>query len=150
RAALDELRAVVTQARALPDRPPAEDLWPAVESRIAAFARSEAALEHEASAAHAAYAPPAIPAVIGQRPRRARGLTLTWPQLVAAGLTLVALSGGGVWVGLHRGALPGLGTGANASHGAVASTPSLDTTVQAAESGDPTYSREVAELERTL
>jgi putative zinc finger protein len=149
RATLAELRAVVSEARALPDRPPEEDLWPAVEARIAAFARSEAALEHAEVAGQAAYAPPAIP-VVGRRPGRGRGLTLTWPQLVAAGLTLVALSGGGVWVGLHRGTL---GTGIHLFGGSRGGAPTgaeFTASTPAAESGDPAYAREVAELERTL
>src|SRR3989442_6483117 len=41
RTTLDELRRVVTNARALDDRPPAADLWPAVAARIGLSARSK-------------------------------------------------------------------------------------------------------------
>src|SRR3989442_13782172 len=37
----DELRRVATNARALDDRPPAADLWPAVAARIGLSARSK-------------------------------------------------------------------------------------------------------------
>src|SRR2546426_1031237 len=40
RTTLDELRRVVTNARALDDRPPAADLWPAVAARIGLSARA--------------------------------------------------------------------------------------------------------------
>jgi len=144
--ALAELRAVVSQARALPERPPAEDLWPAVESRIAAFARSAAALEHAASAAAPTYAPPAILAATGRRGGlRGRGLTLSWPQLVAAGILLAALSGGGVWLALHHGAGP---DGSTLAHDPLRQSDEVQ--VASAPSPDPTYAREVAELERTL
>lgn len=74
---LDDLRGVVECARALPADAPAGDLWPAIEARIAAYARD---------------ARPAVP-----RPARRRGPALSWPQLAAAGFALVLLSGGGAW-----------------------------------------------------
>src|SRR3989449_7122297 len=38
---LDELRRVVTNARALDDRPPTVDLWPAIATRIGLASRSK-------------------------------------------------------------------------------------------------------------
>src|SRR5439155_1200944 len=42
RTTLEELRRVVTNARALDDRPPAADLWPAVAARIGLSPREQA------------------------------------------------------------------------------------------------------------
>jgi anti-sigma factor RsiW len=72
---LVELRGVIESARALPAIAPASDLWPGIEARIASLAREER---------------PAAD-------RRPRGVVASWPQLAAAGLALVALSGGGAW-----------------------------------------------------
>ena len=73
RTTLEELRRVVTNARALDDRPPATDLWPAVAGRIGLSSR-----------------PKARPAV--------RRLSFTVPQLAAASVVLAVLSGGGAWL----------------------------------------------------
>ncbi|HET7698547.1 MAG TPA: zf-HC2 domain-containing protein [Vicinamibacterales bacterium] len=83
-ATLSELRAVVERARRLPGRPPAADLWPGIETRLAGprLARS------------------AGPA---RDVRPARRFAFTAPQLVAAGLALMVMSGGGTWVLLHGG-----------------------------------------------
>jgi tetratricopeptide (TPR) repeat protein len=72
--ALDELRAVAAKARALPIVPPRNDLWPGVEARLEPR---------------------------NLRPFRARmtrRVSFTLPQLVAAGLALMVLSGGAVWL----------------------------------------------------
>ncbi len=133
RQALAELRAIVAQARALPERMPPEDLWPGIESRIAAFARIADA--------------PARPA----RPAR-RGLTVSWPQLVAAGLLLAALSGGGVWLALHRGAAGGAaGGGTEVAHDGLRPADDVQNAgARVPAANDPAYAREVADLERTL
>jgi anti-sigma factor RsiW len=143
--ALAELRAIAQAARTLPEIPPPSDLWPGVEARIAAYARSAAALEtEEAQAASAAPAPIPMPVRPEARARRGsavRGLTLSWPQLVAAGLLLAALSGGGVWFATRgvRGQAAGPAGGLQGA------------TIQPASAeGDPTYAAEVADLERTL
>jgi anti-sigma factor RsiW len=74
RTLLDELRAVRRRAAALPDSPPAADLWPGVAARIAGGRA----------------------AALPYRPRRTFSFTL--PQLVAAGLALMILSGSMVWL----------------------------------------------------
>jgi anti-sigma factor RsiW len=77
---LDELRAVTVQASALPSAPPATDLWPGIEAR----------LERRAT-------------VTPFRERAARRFSFTMPQLVAAGLALMVLSGGSVWLAQYGG-----------------------------------------------
>ncbi|PYO97928.1 MAG: hypothetical protein DMD60_05580 [Gemmatimonadetes bacterium] len=78
RTTLEELRRVVTNARALDDRPPAADLWPAVAGRIGLAARAQAR-----------------PAV--------RRFSFTVPQLAAASVVLALVSGGGAWLLGRRG-----------------------------------------------
>lgn len=68
---LEQLRQVAVRARTLPDRPPAADLWPGVAARLEA------------------------PDAGKDRPRR---FSFTMPQLVAAGLALMVLSGSMVWL----------------------------------------------------
>jgi hypothetical protein len=74
RADLGELRAVAARARALPDTPPVADLWQGVAARIGARAVS--------------FEPRKLP----------RRFAFTLPQLVAASLALMVLSGGMVWL----------------------------------------------------
>jgi hypothetical protein len=126
RATLVELERVAARARTLEDRPPDADLWPGIETRIQAAA---------------------TPAALPFRPlsQPARRISFTVPQLVAAGLALMLLSGGTVW--LAR--LGGPGTdfepiSAQVSPAATAVGPRLAT---AGESG---YAATVADLERTL
>jgi len=68
--ALAGLRRVVVRARALQDRPPARDLWSGIATRIGAGSKQE------------------------------RRFTFSMPQLLAAGIALAVLSGGGAWL-LH-------------------------------------------------
>jgi anti-sigma factor RsiW len=70
REALEGLRRVAARARALDDRPPAADLWPAIAARIGA-SRSDR---------------PAVLAFVRRR------LTFTVPQLAAAAVALMAVS----------------------------------------------------------
>jgi len=81
RATLIELRGVVDRAKALEDRPPARNLWPGIAARL-------------------------IP---GRRPGvnqpRARRFSFSVPQLLAASIALVLLSGGGAWLALKPGVL---------------------------------------------
>jgi hypothetical protein len=89
-----ELRAVVARAAALPDRDPAADLWSGVASRIA-------------DARVAAFAP-----------RTRRRFSFTLPQLAAAGIALMVLSGGLVWLassGDPRVDFPPVGAGTSVS-----------------------------------
>jgi hypothetical protein len=81
RTTLDELRRVVTNARALDDRPPTADLWPAVAARIGLSTRVRAR-----------------PVV--------RRFSFTVPQLAAASVALALLSGGAAWLIGQRGIVP--------------------------------------------
>ena len=84
RATLADLREVALQASALVDTPPAVDLWPGVAARIGGVEQAWAAA-------------PQKPAILPMRPA-ARRFSFTVPQLVAAGLALMLLSGGTVWL----------------------------------------------------
>jgi len=73
RATLGELRSVVARARALDDRAPKADLWAGVAKRIGAGT------------------------VVDIRSRR---FSFSVPQLIAASIALILLSGGGAWLAL--------------------------------------------------
>ena len=73
---LEALREVAARTRTLENRAPAEDLWPAIRARVVA---DEPAVLRP-------------PASFWPRPLR-----LTVPQAIAAGFTLMLLSGGSVW-----------------------------------------------------
>ena len=75
RTTLSELRDIASRARSVTDVSPTSDLWPGIAERLTA--RSSVA----------AFVKPA--------PRR---FSFTMPQLVAAGLALMVLSGGLVWI----------------------------------------------------
>lgn len=108
------IRAVVARAGTLPDLPPAGDLWPGVAARIA-----------DAGA--------------GARERVPRRFAFTLPQLIAASLALVVLSGGMVWmarVGGDRTDFPAAGA--------------VEPAVQPADFADSAYDGAVADLQRTL
>ena len=76
RATLEELRGVVARAKTLEERPPRANLWPAINARLA-------------------------PGTARLTPRRWRGVVVSVPQLMAAGIALAVLSGGAVWLALR-------------------------------------------------
>ena len=127
RADLEALRAVTARARALPDVPPAADLWDGVAARLDART-----LEFE--------------------PRRAaRRFAFTLPQLVAASLALMVLSGGMVWLarlGGDRTDFPSVAATDIARTGAA---PAADEpAVRPANFADGAYDSAVADLQRAL
>jgi len=75
RTTLDELRAVASLARQLPDSGPSTELWPGVIDRIETTSR-----------------------IVSFAPAPRRRFTFTLPQLVAASLALMVLSGSMVWI----------------------------------------------------
>ena len=81
-----DLRAVAERARHLSARPPADDLWPAIEAQLGSPGIARVASLGDARS--------------GKMGRR---FSFTLPQLVAAGLALMVMSGGGVWVLQHGG-----------------------------------------------
>jgi anti-sigma factor RsiW len=76
---LDELRRVVARAAALEDRPPTLDLWSGVARRIGVSV---------------------TPAVVDLTERRRRRFAFTLPQLAAAAVVLISVSGAGVWLAM--------------------------------------------------
>jgi hypothetical protein len=115
-ATFEELRMVVARARALPDSAPASDLWPGVAERVDARAP------------------------VGARPRtERRRFSFTLPQLAAASLALMVLSGSLVWmarIGGTRTELPPV------TAGGLQMTP--------VNFADPHYDQAIADLEKAL
>lgn len=122
RATLEQLRRVVARARALDDRAPAADLWPEVAARIGLSPLAERVGAR--AAGHARWR-----------------LTFTVPQLLAASVALVLLSGSAAWVVLRR---PG---GAPAT---VATGPMPIMSNVGTYESSPRYAAAVADLERLL
>ena len=123
RVALADIERVVLHARALPAIAPDEDLWPGIAARVASFARADEG-----------------PRTARLRPAAfVRGITMSWPQLMAAGFALVVLSGGGAWY-MARG---------NRVPAQVAQAPA-GTDAQAVGHVDPQYAAEVQDLQKVL
>lgn len=89
--ALHELRAVVARAGQVIDRPPDPDLWPGIAARIAAADVRNAA------------------------PARGRRLSFSVPQLVAASVVLMLLSGSTMYLMLTRTGTPQVAVAPSAS-----------------------------------
>ncbi len=116
RATLEELREVVGTAAALTDSAPEGDLWSGIQDRLG----SRDVLQFPASAA--------------------RRVSFTIPQLVAAGLALMVLSGSMVWlmrVGQGRADIPPMAASENLRAVNVSTT-------------DGGYEEAIADLERAL
>ena len=124
RATLAELRRVVARAQALDDTPPAADLWPAIARRIGAGTASDVT-------------------DLGVY-RARRRISVTVPQLAAAGIALMLVSGSVVWKVLSPGATPVAVTPAPP---AIAPVPDG---APAAWSGDASYDLVIARLEQLL
>jgi anti-sigma factor RsiW len=120
--ALEDLRRVVARAEALRDRSPTRDLWPGVAERI----RPQSGVVD----------------VRDWRARTGRKITLSVPQLAAAGLALVAVSAGAVWLLLAPGPAA---TGPRAAAG-----PGTDVPAIAAAVVTPDYDAAVTALEQVL
>jgi hypothetical protein len=118
RTVLDELRAVMARAASLRATPPAQDLWAGVASRIASSAR---------------------PARVSpfRRVLSARRFSFTLPQIAAACLALMVLSGGLVWM-------------ARSGDPRADFDPVSGFELSPASFADPQYDEAVADLERTL
>jgi anti-sigma factor RsiW len=131
---LAELAAVAARARSLPDRAPAADLWAGVSQRLT----------------------PASTVLAFTRPAHRR-FSFTLAQLVAAGLALMLLSGGMVWVarlGDPRTSLPPAVAQIAPDEGALAGAATDDAEPASALSrvafADPHYDQAVADLEKML
>jgi anti-sigma factor RsiW len=115
-----ELRQVVARAAALTPRMPANDLWTGVSSRLD---------------------PHRSP--LSFRARAVRRFSFTLPQLVAAGLALMVLSGGAVWVAQYGGRSTSLPP-------VVATDGRGESKVAPVTFADPRYDEAVADLEHAL
>jgi anti-sigma factor RsiW len=127
RATLAELRAVAAIAGSLPDVPPSTDLWPGIAKRLPVESKVVA-----------------FPA-----PRR---FSFTLPQLVAAGLALMVLSGGMAWIvrlGDSRVALPAVTAGNRPPVDAPAAE-APDEPLVRASFADTQFDAAVADLEKAL
>jgi hypothetical protein len=117
---LAELRDVVARASSLPPRPPAADLWPGIESKL----------------------DPVQTVITPFHARVRRRISFTLPQLVAAGLALMVMSGGGVWV---------LRVGGPATDlPAISATSAPDPASLPVALADPRYDEAIADLEQAL
>ena len=158
---LADLRAVVTRAHELVDTPPAEDLWPGIAAKIAQDSRATRR------------APAQVTADSSWWRRR---FAFELPQLAAAGVLLMALTAGGVWVAMNRTAQvaggrasieaergkqstsmdarpPATSPSTESQPGIAApgaSGRSADATAALAGYGGPGYDAAIAELEQTL
>jgi len=119
RAILGQLRGVVARAATLPSSAPASDLWPGVEARLTSSSK-------------------ALPF----RARAVRRISFTLPQLVAAGLALMVLSGGAVWLSQFGGRTTSLPPAAAA--------PISEPAVSPIGLTNPRYDEAVRELEDAL
>jgi len=123
---LGELRRVAERAHALPDRSPDADLWPGIEARL--------------------------------KPRHSvldltqwlsgRRVAFSFPQLAAAALALMLLSGGAVWLALQRGASSRTTTQAPAPVAVVTPAPGNDAAL--ADFNSPRYDAAIADLQQVL
>ncbi len=139
RTTLAELRRVVARADGLPDRPPAADLWPGIAARIRG--RADEAGRSALPALPPLELPEGDQATRG-RPRRVVSMTL--PQLAAAGLLVALVSAGIVW--LLSAGLPG-----RPGTRQVAGPTAPGTSAAPAAAGDAgAYDAAVAELREAL
>jgi hypothetical protein len=143
-AQLDDVRTI---AREQPATPPATDLWPGIAARIAAGAPAEvirladrrpgaSVLLRLSAAAQRRRAP-----TNEHRPPRAH-FAFSLPQLAAAAVVLMALSGAGVWLAMG-------GAGPETSS-AVAVRPAADNPARLASIETSGYESAIAELQRSL
>jgi len=127
-ATLDDLQRVVRRAQSLAPMTPGNDLWPAIARRIGAT-------------------PPQSDTVIDLATRRER--TRRWafslPQLAAAGIALMTLSGGAVWL-LREPSHPAPVAVVNSARGDT--TPVVSVALK--PSASQSYAAAVADLERVL
>jgi hypothetical protein len=121
----------------------------ALEAHLAGCARCSETLaelrEVVARAATLPARPPAAdswPAIDARLVPPARRFSFTMPQLVAAGLALMVMSGSAVWVLQHGGRATDLPR--------VAATSELEPSARPAALGDPHYDDAVADLEQAL
>jgi anti-sigma factor RsiW len=134
RATLDELRAVTARAHALADRTPVNDLWPGIAAAIGSDISPLAARR--------------------RREPGTRRFSFSMPQLAAAAVLLMAVSGGAVWT--LRNAAPTRPAAVAAAPARVPSGPSASSPIRPTEfttvrpTAEQSYDAAVADLEQVL
>jgi anti-sigma factor RsiW len=123
RAAIEDLRAVVARASGLDDRDPPTDLWPGIAAQLSQGSRVSK-----------------VTPIGGWRRAAGRRVSLSIPQLAAAGIALLAFSASALWVALGR---DGFGP-------AVPSVTAVSAPDVAAVSPATVYGAAIADLERVL
>ena len=123
-AVLADLKRIAARASGLEDQPPDRDLWPGIAARIGAAS------------------PTAGVVPLGGRSRRRWSFSL--PQLAAASIALMAVSGGAAWL-LHPAGVPD----ATARRAAPAPVPVV-TVASGPRAATRGYDAAVADLERVL
>lgn len=121
-AVLADLRTVVARAGALEPSGPGRDLWPGIAASIGAR-------------------PPAQFSVVPLARRAEKRWSFSLPQLAAAAVLLMTLSGGTVWL---------LQSPANAPAGIAVTRPASPTAIPAGATATQSYAAAVADLERVL
>ncbi len=116
---LADLRRVTARARSMDVQAPRHDLWPGIASRIGATPL--------------------------RAPRTARRWSFSLPQLAAAAVALMTLSGGAVW--LARTNVPAPAAAPIATAGSPGTTPAV---ITASHSAAQSYAAAVADLEQVL
>ncbi len=130
RTTLSELREVAARAASLPDDAPVAELWPGIADRLDPSRR-----------------------VVSFVTPTARRFSFTLPQLVAAGLALMVLSGGMVWFARHGGPGSSLPQVTADNRTPDTSEPTADDAtvrITQANFADAHYDQAVAELEKAL
>ncbi|HET9726148.1 MAG TPA: zf-HC2 domain-containing protein [Gemmatimonadales bacterium] len=128
-AVLADLKRIVTRARGLEDRLPDHDLWPGIAAGIGVGSGEV----------------PAIDLAAGRARRR---WSFSPPQLIAAGLALMALSGGTAWL-LHPTVAPAVAVRQAQPTMPVVTVGSSEASVRARVAGQ-SYAAAVSDLERVL
>jgi hypothetical protein len=126
RSTAQQLRAVVSRAGGLQDSAPETDLWAGIVMRLKEDARGDSAVVDIKRAAS-----------------RHRRVSFTVPQLLAAGIALMFVTAGSVWMAISR-------SGELGSQAAIELPAYDETSMLLASFNDPGYDAAVAELERIL
>lgn len=124
-AVLADLKRIVVRARGLEDSFPERDLWPGIAARIGASTGE-------------------VPVVDLAAVRGRCRWTFSLPQLAAAAIALMTLSGGTVWVMRPAPSMP------VASHPTAPATPVVNVSGRSTRSADQSYAMAVSDLERVL
>ena len=128
-AVLADLKRIVVRARGLEDRLPEHDLWPGIAARIGASSGE-------------------TPVIDLARARARRRWSFSLPQLAAAAVALMTLSGATVWL-LHPAPPAAVATGPAATVPAPAPA-AVTVSNRRPSSADQSYAAAVSDLERVL